>query len=79
MGFDGGTNATRLRAAQPVDQAGPMLDGLACLADRLGKRLFLFVVHAPMALVVHFDEMSQCAAGSEQLPLGVIALDFGRA
>jgi hypothetical protein len=53
-----------------------MIDGLPSLANRFGKSFFLFVEEAPLALLVHLDEMSQGAPGTEQLPFGVVALDF---
>jgi hypothetical protein len=54
----------------------PMLDGLPRLPDRFRKGLF-FVALAPLPTVVEFYEVTQCAAGAKQLPLGVFALHFG--
>jgi hypothetical protein len=57
-----------------------LLDGLPRFADRLGEGFFLFIIMPPLTAVVQFDKVSQCPAGGEQLPFGVLALDFrGRA
>ena len=54
-----------------------MIDGLSCLANRLGECVVLIVV-APLPVVVHLDEMSQGSPGAEELPFGIVALDFSR-
>ena len=53
-----------------------MIDGLTRLTDRFGESVVL-VVGAPSAVVVHLDQMSQCAPGAEKLLFGVVALGFG--
>ena len=60
-----------------ADDLGPMLDGFSGLANRLGEGVVLIVVTV-LPVVVHLDEMSQCPPGGEELPFGVVALDFGR-
>src|ERR1700739_896703 len=59
-----------------LDDIIPLFNGLARAPDRLGKRLFFFVIGAPLSAVVHLDEMRQSPAGREQLPLGIATLDF---
>jgi len=57
-----------------------LLDDVPRFAHRVGKGFFLFLVMPPLTAVVHFDKVSQCPAGGEQLPLCMLALHFrGRA
>src|ERR1700733_5585921 len=70
--------ASRSRfALAPADDAGPVIDRLPCIAYRFGKRFFFLVVEAPLALIVHLDQMGQCPPGAEKLAFGIVALDFG--
>jgi len=53
-----------------------MFDGLSGFANRLGKSI-LFVVMAPLSVVIHLDEVAQGATGAEQLLFRIMTLDFG--
>jgi hypothetical protein len=53
-----------------------MFDGLSRFANRLGESI-LFVVMAPLSIVIHLDEMAQGATGTEQLLFRIMTLDFG--
>src|SRR5579872_6833747 len=64
------------RSAALAYKIGPVLDGMPGLTHGLGKGVLL-VVEAPLAVVVHFDQMTERAARAEKLPFGVLALDFG--
>jgi hypothetical protein len=52
-----------------------MIDGLSRLSDSLGKSV-LAVEGLPLAAVVELHQMAQGATGAEELPFGVLALDF---
>src|SRR5262245_5105882 len=70
------TASARSRGVALGDDAGPMVDGLARLADSLGEGVLAIEV-LPLAAVVELDEMAERAAGAKKLPFGVLALDFG--
>jgi hypothetical protein len=54
----------------------PAIDGLPRPTDCLGKNLLL-IEALPLAAIVKLDKMSQGAACTEKLPLGVLALHVG--
>ena len=52
-----------------------MIDGLSRLPDSLSKSV-LAIEGLPLAAVVELHQMAQGAAGAEELPFGILALDF---
>ena len=52
-----------------------MIDGLSGLTDRVGERVLTIEVF-PLAAVVKLHQMAQSAPGAEELPFGILALDF---
>ena len=52
-----------------------MIDGLPRLADRIGERV-LAIEGLPLAAVVELHQMAQGAPGAEELPFGILALNF---
>ena len=51
-----------------------MLDCLARLAHRGGKRVLFLIEGLPLAAVVEFHQMTERAARAKQLPLRILAL-----
>ena len=68
---------TALASLLFVKHVRPMVDGLSRLTDGLGKYVLL-IEAAPLATVVHFDEMTQRLARAEKLPFDSLAVNIGR-
>ena len=58
------------------NDVGPALNRLSRLPHCFGEGI-LFVEALQLAAFIELDKMPQCAAGPEQLALGVHALDIG--
>ena len=75
--------AARTRAAASAyavamaDDIVPMLNSMPCFADSFRESVFSLIVQAPLAAVIHFDEVRQGALGAKKLAFGVVALNFG--